>query len=724
MAKSLKGVWLITLCVVLVSCSQPTPRAEAPQAAEGLLDLRGWDFNNDGTVNLSGQWEFYWQELLSPTQFEAKSVSQYVSVPDTWTSYEVNGQPLPVEGYATYRLEAQLPNSDQIYGLFIDGEGTAYSLWVDGKLIAQNGRVATNARDMIPQSKPQTAAFQTEGDTTEFVIQISNWHHRKAGFRNEVRIGLPEQIHNQQSNVKSFEGGLMGIYLVMALYHLFIYWFRQSDKSPLYFSLWGLLNFLRTGLLNQKLLTLLIPAMSWSTALRLEYLTFYMVAPIYALFIHSLYPKDVHRWALRAVIGLGFGFSIYMLFVGTLQASYTVTPYQIILLVEIVYFVYFIWRIVTRKREGANYVALASMLGFTGGILEILSLQNIIPVEVDGTLAFLAFIFIQAILLSSRLSKSFHKVEALSGELEATNISLAESGKKYRAIFEDSKDMIFIAGLDEQIKDTNPASEEILGYSRTELEKMKLSDFVVHPQDRQKIENTLRGEAIVRDYELELRKKDGEVIHGLVTLTLRRDENNTVTEIQGRIHDINARKQAEAQKYRAMVFEQLAITDPLTNVYNRRVFDEIAVKEWERAKRTKSPLAIVLFDVDRFKQVNDTYGHLVGDQILINLSKLCSENLRSMDIFARYGGEEFVILMPDTNEEAAFHSMERLRSTIETTSLGSHKNDDLFITISLGIVIWDGEGSSEIRALLSRADQALYTSKESGRNRTTVWKKT
>ena len=95
MAKSLKGVWLVLLCLLLVSCGQSA--ADAPQAIEGQLDLQDWDFNLNGIVNLEGQWEFYWQELLSPSQVATMASSQYVSVPDTWTSYEVSGHALPPE---------------------------------------------------------------------------------------------------------------------------------------------------------------------------------------------------------------------------------------------------------------------------------------------------------------------------------------------------------------------------------------------------------------------------------------------------------------------------------------------------------------------------------------------------------------------------------------------------------------------------------------------------
>jgi diguanylate cyclase (GGDEF)-like protein len=171
-----------------------------------------------------------------------------------------------------------------------------------------------------------------------------------------------------------------------------------------------------------------------------------------------------------------------------------------------------------------------------------------------------------------------------------------------------------------------------------------------------------------------------------------------------------------------MAFEQLSITDPLTNIYNRRIFDEIALKEWERAKRSHSVITVVLFDIDHFKRVNDTHGHLIGDQVLINLADLCLSNMRSMDVFARYGGEEFVILMPDADAQSAYQTIERLRAIVETTPLANPENLNIFITISAGIVTWDGKESLDIKTLLARADEALYISKQTGRNKVTIWK--
>lgn len=166
--------------------------------------------------------------------------------------------------------------------------------------------------------------------------------------------------------------------------------------------------------------------------------------------------------------------------------------------------------------------------------------------------------------------------------------------------------------------------------------------------------------------------------------------------------------------------ERLAIMDPLTNIYNRRFFFETAEKEFERTKRYTNPLALILFDIDHFKQVNDTHGHLVGDQVLINLAKLCRETIRTVDILARYGGEEFILLMPDTPLKAAENAAERLREMVAKTNLTDNQID-LTVTISLGVNNWDGTGELDLTAFIDQADQALYQSKEGGRNRVTVF---
>ncbi|MFP3896493.1 MAG: GGDEF domain-containing protein [Anaerolineales bacterium] len=175
-----------------------------------------------------------------------------------------------------------------------------------------------------------------------------------------------------------------------------------------------------------------------------------------------------------------------------------------------------------------------------------------------------------------------------------------------------------------------------------------------------------------------------------------------------------AKKNAELERLYAEV-QNLAITDPLTGLYNRRGFFEAGQSEVNRARRYGDTLSAIIFDLDHFKQVNDCYGHTIGDEVLKKITARCRDTLRKVDIFGRYGGEEFAVLLPETALEGAHKVAERLRHTA-ASPIATEKGS-LTVTISLGVAA-TREDTSDAHELLQRADRALYEAKNSGRNRT------
>lgn len=162
----------------------------------------------------------------------------------------------------------------------------------------------------------------------------------------------------------------------------------------------------------------------------------------------------------------------------------------------------------------------------------------------------------------------------------------------------------------------------------------------------------------------------------------------------------------------------LANTDDLTQIYNRRYFFELAERELERSRRNGHFLAIILFDIDDFKCVNDNHGHLAGDFILRETCHACKVIVRPYDVFARFGGEEFIFLLPDTDEERAKAMADRLRNLI-SEQVVTFKEMDVQITISIGIAIFNPRKDS-LDDVINRADNALYQAKRMGKNRLAI----
>jgi len=171
---------------------------------------------------------------------------------------------------------------------------------------------------------------------------------------------------------------------------------------------------------------------------------------------------------------------------------------------------------------------------------------------------------------------------------------------------------------------------------------------------------------------------------------------------------------ALAEKTRQL--EDISKIDGLTGIYNRRHFNQILDLEWKRGSREKRLLTLIMLDIDHFKHINDTFGHLAGDDYLKSVAAILKGSFkRCTDVIARYGGEEFTVILENTDQKGALLLAERIRTQIEALRL-TCSSTPVPLTMSLGIAIYPGH-SPDTAALIDKADQALYAAKEGGRNR-------
>ena len=169
---------------------------------------------------------------------------------------------------------------------------------------------------------------------------------------------------------------------------------------------------------------------------------------------------------------------------------------------------------------------------------------------------------------------------------------------------------------------------------------------------------------------------------------------------------------------RTHVLEQLSNTDSLTNVANRRALFERGSAEFSRIQRTKSQLTVILLDCDLFKNINDHFGHLFGDEILKHLCKICTEEIRNIDFFGRYGGEEFIIILPDSDLNGAVETAKRIQRSLANNSI-AFEGKDVCVTVSIGICTANDKHTN-FEQLIKDADTAMYRAKANGRNRIEV----
>lgn len=226
-------------------------------------------------------------------------------------------------------------------------------------------------------------------------------------------------------------------------------------------------------------------------------------------------------------------------------------------------------------------------------------------------------------------------------------------------------------------------------------------------------ENVLNGEAHDKEFLVDAYKKLTEKYKELLNETVK------ITKIS----DINQKKlydsynEVERQK---VILYKAATIDSLSNIYNRAFLMESLEAEFERSKRFNEAFSCVLFDIDNFKHINDTYGHQMGDVVIKNIAAVASDLIRSTDILGRYGGEEFLIIMPNTDVEGAMIISDKIRKTIEHTDFGYRKNR-INCTVSMGISDSNLGMPATYDELLFKVDTALYQAKSSGKNTCTVF---
>ncbi|HEY1252736.1 MAG TPA: EAL domain-containing protein [Thermoanaerobaculia bacterium] len=287
--------------------------------------------------------------------------------------------------------------------------------------------------------------------------------------------------------------------------------------------------------------------------------------------------------------------------------------------------------------------------------------------------------------------------------------ALRLSEKRYRTLFERNLAGVYRSTLDGRILDCNESFARIFGYaSREEVLQQTAWDMYLKREDREAAVAKLLERQNLTNYEICLRRKDGSTVWVLESENLIEGSDGRLSIIEGTAIDITERKRAEEQ------VKHLAFHDPLTNLPNRLLFNDRLTLAVAQAHRHNQKLAVLFLDLDRFKVINDSLGHSVGDELLRQVAERIQEHVREGDTVARLGGDEFTLLVPGiTAEEDAAKIARKICDAVHDPFWIDGR--ELFVTTSLGVSVYPSDGH-DAETLVRNADSAMYRAKEQGRD--------
>lgn len=402
-------IFFLFLPFFLANCTE----GKKTIAKKGVIDLSEWDFQNDGIISLNGEWEFYWNQLLDPDDFRTNTTKSFIEIPGVWNGQVVKEVKLPGSGFATYRLLIKSSGNNKRLGLRIPFHFTAYKLWLNDNLLAENGKVGRSKEEMIPQTLPQYIYFDSEDKELAIILQVSNFYFDKGGTPASYMLGSEDQVKNTQLRQFAVDLFLTGSLFIMAFYHLGLYYLRRKEISTLYFSILCFLIMLRTIGLGETFLISLYPDFNFEIYIKLIFLGAFLGPSIFTLFIENLFPEDSKPTLGKISVYLGIIFSLSLLLPSKVS-TFLLNPFYFVLVLTLFYQMYVLVKATWNKRDGALIAFFGMFVMFLAGFNDILYDSQIINSGYYTQYGLLFLIFCQSFLISLRFSKAFTSVENLS----------------------------------------------------------------------------------------------------------------------------------------------------------------------------------------------------------------------------------------------------------------------------------------------------------------------
>ena len=401
----------------------------APVATKGVLNLQNRDWANNGIADLNGEWEFYWHQLYTPSYFDSTPLTppEYAVVPGFWNDLIPSSGLFDAGfGYATYRLRVTCPPSAEPLQLKFLTVSSAYKLFVNGKEVAQVGKVGKNKATTTAAYQPAIFTVTPVNNRLDIIVQVANFSYTTGGLWDFVKLGTEPQISTYHIRSVSRDFFIAGSFLLIGLFYFVIYFFFRRNLSPVYFALFCLLVGGRT-LVTGELGITYFTSWSWQTVKHIVLM--YLTVPVLSLFSYLLFPAEFSKKILRYILLVSAPFVAIALFASPLVFRYTLRPFQIFMLLTACYGWYVYVSAVQNKRVGSGYFLVGYGIVFFTIINDILYTSLIIQSTNLTYLGLYVLVICQAATLARQFFLAYNNIERLNHQLEGANEELARKNE-------------------------------------------------------------------------------------------------------------------------------------------------------------------------------------------------------------------------------------------------------------------------------------------------------
>ncbi|MBN1646972.1 MAG: response regulator [Spirochaetales bacterium] len=444
---------LLTPAVLFLSCDS-IPDTEL-KAVNGEMSLSLMELNKR-VFPLDGEWEFYWGRHVSPDDFSAGTAPPpdfYITVPGSWQFRKIDGKPLPCYGIATFRMHLHLPEILNDYGFMFSSLAPAYNLYVNGSLQLTVGNPVEEL-DNAMEAHYTGVNFFTAASGIDLVLHVSNRSEKRTGLPRHIYFGKADRIAGFDSRNVLYESFFLGIIFIIGLYHL-IYWLiMRRDMGVLFFSLLCMLVSLRIAIEGMHLLFRVLPGTSWETSMKLNFLTYFLMVPLFYSYFRQLYPQSFHimisrvLWITTLVLCVPVLVSRLRYYDNLSLVNHVITGVVVVLIVR------GIVAALRRHRPGALIQLISFTLFFLTALNDILYNENVIVSIFLTRYGLLLIILTQAYMIAREYSNAYNQMQKLLIEREGIQLELEEKVRERTKQLELSNEakMAFLRNMSHEMR--------------------------------------------------------------------------------------------------------------------------------------------------------------------------------------------------------------------------------------------------------------------------------